>query len=189
MTTLTQPLEMSILAAPLAAIDRRALSQAWYSALGYAASARHPERSEHASCHPERSANGVSAKSKDRCNPRRRSLDSARFTRFARDDKAHAARTASARFDASSSDRRRCSKLAQRFERKLLPAKRVPMRASVAVAGGRVHVVLQRNRERLHIVALCPTRLEATVARALAQARYALARRGVAVETLVKGAA
>src|SRR6202034_3463065 len=30
---MTQQLEVSILAAPLAAIDRRALSQAWYSAL------------------------------------------------------------------------------------------------------------------------------------------------------------
>ncbi len=31
---MTQQLEVSILAAPLAAIDRRVLSQAWYAALG-----------------------------------------------------------------------------------------------------------------------------------------------------------
>lgn len=63
------------------------------------------------------------------------------------------------------------------------------MRASVdvAVAGGRVHLTLQRGERRLHIVALCPKRLEATVGRALAQARFALARRGVSAETLVRG--
>src|SRR5579863_7674683 len=33
---ITQELQVSILAAPLAAMDRRALSQAWYSALGIA---------------------------------------------------------------------------------------------------------------------------------------------------------
>ena len=37
---MTQQLEVSILAAPLAAIDRRALSQAWYSALHLARSDR-----------------------------------------------------------------------------------------------------------------------------------------------------
>jgi hypothetical protein len=39
---MTQQLEVSILAAPLAAIDRRALSQAWYSALHLARPDRSP---------------------------------------------------------------------------------------------------------------------------------------------------
>ncbi len=200
MTTLTQPLEISILAAPLAAIDRRALSQAWYSALGYAPPAYHPERSEHPSRHPEpfdcasRAQDWLRRKapeSKDRCNPRWRSLDSARFTRCARDDKAHAARTAvapsAASIAASVVERREGSKLAQHFERKLLLTQPFRGHASVAVAGGRVHLTLQRGERRLHIVALCPKRLEATVGRALAQARFALAHRGISAETLVKG--
>ncbi len=188
MTTLTQPLEISVLAAPLAAIDRRALSQAWYSALGYAA----PCHSEgDAFCHPERSANGVSAKSKDQRAPWRRSLDSARLARYARDDKAHshAIGAPSVRSAASVVERRRDSKLAQRVERKLLLKVGQRARASVAVAGGRVHLVLQHRGERLHVVAFCPKRLEAAVARALAQARYALARRGISAQALLNGGA
>ena len=74
------------------------------------------------------------------------------------------------------------SPLARKIERAFLhPAQRCE-RATFTLDGtaARVHVTLQGSGTDLRLVAICPAAVRARVARALEEARYALAVRGVA---------
>lgn len=170
---MTQQLGISILTAPLAAIDRRALSQAWYSAL-------HVAREHPASVTAPRKATTVAesgTRETHRASPPRAS-----------ERLAHAAhapmRAARGASGAPAADRRATrSPLARRIERTFLDPARRTARATFTLAGtqARVHVALQAVPSGLRLIAICPPSVSERVARALDQARYALAMRGVAL--------
>jgi hypothetical protein len=171
---ITQQLGYSILAAPLAAIDRRALSQAWYSALhlarrgSQAANVSMPISETCAAATPPK--RGRAAKTSHRAEL------------FA----STPGTTESSRRRVETQDRRAVrSPLARRIERTFLDPARPVRRATFSFAGARegtrarVHVALQSGASGMRLVAVCPPALRAGVARALDQARYALAARGI----------
>jgi hypothetical protein len=174
MTTLIEPLQIDVIAAPLAQIDRRALSQAWYSALGFShgsggggvSSIALPPRAQGgaAPCraHPE----GVA---RPGCDDRTRVVASA----------APKARSGSSG-NGICAERRTRSKLAAAIERRLLRGAQ-PRRSTVTLEGssGRIVLMVQTRGARTHMVAVCRPQAREIVARAVAQARYALALRGV----------
>jgi hypothetical protein len=127
---ITQQLGYSILTAPLAAIDRRALSQAWYSALHLARSG-FPVANV-----PQQLSKARTAEALDPARPVRRATFSFAGTREG--------------------------------------------------TRARVHVALQSGASGMRLVAVCPAALRAGVARALDQARYALALRGIVLVGVVQ---
>jgi hypothetical protein len=183
---MTQQLELSILAAPLAAIDRRALSQAWYSALHLA---RPPQ-----SAAPFRQLGPCSVSS----SASKTLSDETQFSRarsrdarvphqvLAKPPPATTAQSSAARIPAD----RRIAPLSQRIERRFTDSPTPVKRATFSMGRGaaRVHVILQTNGNVANLVALCRPDMETIVARALAQAGLALARRGFAIDLRVRGA-
>ncbi len=170
---------VAVVATQLADTDRRALSQAWYSALhladrppaaAHVPPARVPCGAPPGGSRSERGANGA---------PQPRSADDGSHAR-------NAPRTVSSRFDGAVTVERRVPKtqLARRIEHGL--ARRPPrgVAASFAVrgAGGRVHLVVRGDGALTRVVAVCAPPLRERVERALAQARFALAARGVRAE-------
>jgi hypothetical protein len=177
---MTQQIGFSILTAPLAAIDRRSLSQAWYSALHLAQHGASQPASAHASVQ--------SREHEFRQIPGRTSGE-------------HVARASTVRFvphpraathaDAPHEERRAArSLLARRIERAFLDPSRRVERATFTLDGSRarVHVALQSTGTSTRLVAVCPSSMRAGVARALEEARYALALRGVALHIDLKEA-
>jgi hypothetical protein len=83
------------------------------------------------------------------------------------------------------------SALARKIERTFLHPCAVTRKASFAIDGaqGRVQVLLQRQGSRIKLVAICPVKARAEVATALAQARYALALRGIELDAQMRGEA
>ena len=176
---MTQQLGFTVLSAPVALCDRRALSQAWYSALHL---------------HKERSG-----------APFVRGRDSTQADSFAH---THASPGPSMAMPRGSFHRavsigaalalpgppaheRRLlpSKLAQRIERAFAAPKSPPKHAAFSLEGGRgrVQILLRSNGGQTQLVALCPAAARDVVARALAQARYALALRGITIAADVRG--
>lgn len=166
---------VAVVATQLADTDRRALSQAWYSALHLA---DHPPAAPRArvssgtpSARPRsaRDPNGV---------PQRRAADGGVLAQ-------RAARAAGAPGGSTAGVERRTpkSELARRIERGL--TRRPPQAAaSFAVRGadGRVQLMVRADGALTRIVAVCALPLRERVERALAQARFALAGRGVRAE-------
>lgn len=171
---MTQQVGFSILSAPLAAIDRRALSQAWYSALHVVQTS--PIRTQAsapaaASCAPH-------AAGPPRETPAR--ADRASTIRVVPQ---HRADVRLHEMDGGVERRAPRSTLARRMERCFLdPARRV-QRASFVLEGSnaRVHVALQSGDGGVRLIAVCQPRVREAVARALEEARYALAARGIAL--------
>ncbi|MEA2785556.1 MAG: hypothetical protein QOF71_1660 [Candidatus Eremiobacteraeota bacterium] len=169
---------VAVVATQLADTDRRALSQAWYSALHLA---DHPPLGRHARNAPAPNAAAL----RESCfaqnphgAPDRRAPDGAARAR-------EAARIAGARCDGGVAERRvPKTELARRIERGL--ARRAPRwaAASFAVRGadGRVHLIVRSDGARTRVVAVCAPPLRERVERALAQARFVLAGCGVRAE-------
>lgn len=172
---MSQQIGFSILTAPLAAIDRRTLSQAWYSAL-------HLAKEPPADVPAPRCMNQIpdEAARSALAMPRRvaTSAESSAPTRSLSSkspDRTHAI----------APERRALrSTLARKIERAFLHPSTPPTRAtfSIGATRERVHIALQVHGRRVRLVAICAPRVRARVARALAQARYALAQRGVALD-------
>jgi hypothetical protein len=168
---MTQELKVSVLAAPLAAIDRRALSQAWYSALHFAG-----ERTADAPVRPRRSASQLAGAAD--CKRMDKTPQEAGVKEGAR-RRAHS-NGGNARAFIGAERRASRSALARKIERTFLNPRTATQRATFAAAGKRVHVMLHASNGGVRLVAVCPPAIRETVARALAQARFALAARGVA---------
>lgn len=171
--TITEHLQFSVLSAPIAALDRRALSQAWYSALyGQNGSSKTMRPAPRAALAAARSS-AATATPLPCAQTARRDAPSARGS---------VTRAAQA---GNEPERRspRCA-LARKIERALLHPRARAGKASFRLEGehGRVHVLLQSSGAQLKIVAICPPKARASVAAALAQARYALAQRGIALD-------
>jgi hypothetical protein len=181
---MTQQLEVSILAAPLAAIDRRALSQAWYSALHLARAERRlvalHERGRGTVAAP---AGMPPKRETEPLSPR------AAGTRVA-----HSLRTKPSTITAQPSAtripaNRDAVRLSLRIERRFAHCASHAKRATFSMGRGeaRVHVILQTNGNVATLVALCRPQMQTVVARALAQARYALAARGFVLDIHSQG--
>ena len=177
---MSQQLDFAILTAPLAAVDRRALSQAWYSALHLAAASRGPSGDAPA----PQCVRGSDASSTQRIE-QKSSKPAAGTPRTVASQKERAGGAL------ISAERRALrSPLARRIERAFHNPVQRSQRATFTVDGtrARVHVTLQSSPAGARIVAVCPPAVRAGVARALEQARYALAARGVALHVDVNEA-
>ena len=168
-----QPTGVAVLATRLADTDRRALSQAWYSALHLAAGAERtlPSRRACAALAPSRRANAPGAATAP--------LAAAQASLRA----PHAGVVPRVPGPAATERRAPHTALSRRIERGLV--RRTPRggAASFAVrdARGRIHLIVRADGARAHVVAVCAPALRERVERALAQARFALAARGVRV--------
>ncbi len=172
---MTQQLGFNILTAPLAAIDRRALSQAWYSALhlaraGQASQTQVPARGDASPC-----VRGIHAS------------ESRERSRLEKPDARTIVRQAVSKPRAIAAPERRAerSALARRIERTFLNPLVRAARATFTVDGtrARVHVALQTTPAGVRIIAVCPASIQTRVLRALDEARYALAARGISLHS------
>jgi hypothetical protein len=176
---ITAQLQVSILAAPVAAIDRRTLSQAWYSALrfGPQASPAFPIRN-----HANRDQTLA-----DRSKPIASQASPCRQSGRPRAAAAQPQRRVISSGDSWNSVLRyRAARtlLAERIERAFASPNAYPKRATFSMGRGtaRVVVILQTKGKRTMLLALCRPELRSLVGRALAQARCALAARGLGIE-------
>ena len=165
---------VAVLATQLAQTDRRALSQAWYSALHLAGrSARAMPPSVRATPGPPR--HGAS--------PVRSAPKTAAHGGWGA---ARPPRSATiGPIAATAPDRRLArSELARRIERGL--ARRTPQCGAASFAlragGGRIQLFVRAGGARTRVVVVCAPALRERVERALAQARFALAGRGIGME-------
>jgi hypothetical protein len=172
--TIDEQLQFSVLTAPVAAQDRRALSQAWYSALYGSRGEKAAPARTYAS--PQRSAAAIGAL---RAAP----VTAGHPQRGAKVLPLHAGDVK--REGAAPVERRAVrSPLARKIERVLLRPRPQARKSAVTIesAHGRVHVLLQTRGAQLKLIAICPPKARTDVAAALAQARYALALRGIGVD-------
>ena len=174
---MTQQLGFSVLSAPLAQLDRRALSQAWYSALHLASSHARPQIPDKPVPPPTQADGRRNGGATRGMSPK--SGGAATLTRA----------TLPPRSGLMEGDRRTMrSSLARKIERAFLHPSRPSRRATFTLGqGARVHVALQNSPRGLHIVAVCAPAHREAVARALEEARYALATRGISVGVHVSG--
>jgi hypothetical protein len=177
--TVTEQLQFSVLTAPVAGVDRRGLSEAWYSALYGTANTAHPDAPA------AREAGGFSTRIKqaERGDAHAAPEPSQRAGAAVLHDE-HIAREAGADLDRRSPR----SALARKIERAFLRPHKHARKASFTIDDehGRVHVVLQSNGTQLKLIAICPPKACARVASALAQARYALAMRGIDLDAGIR---
>ncbi|MFN2449137.1 MAG: hypothetical protein ABR508_04995 [Candidatus Baltobacteraceae bacterium] len=177
--TITEHLQFNVLSAPLAQADRRALSQAWYSALygerqgGVSVAHRSPVTAASGAGRRAPRAQSAAAPASASCEAPKRNAAAQSAVRGAAPDR-RAGRSA----------------LARKIEQTLLrPHVRVKNATFVLAQGrARVHIVLRTQGARVLLIALCPQRERDCVSRALAQARFALAARGVALQTQLEEA-
>jgi hypothetical protein len=169
---MTQQLGISILSAPVAAIDRRALSQAWYSALHVAR-----EDAPRATRVRRQPLPATRSAAPHAHVPSPRSHETQSIERARRVPVRAAA-------DAEPVERRaQRSSLARRIERTFLDPARHAVRATFTIDGtqARVHIALQMSSGGIRLIALCPAEVRDRVRAALDHVRYALAVRGIAL--------
>jgi hypothetical protein len=174
---MTEQLQVSILAAPLAAIDRRALSQAWYSALQRAPHRRTAAATARATMH----APALLRARAFRATP----CGGTTRMRLVHPFNGKPERGALAGEGIGTQVRCRFrSPLAQRIERAFSDSHGALRRATFSLGRGnvRVHVILQSRGGKTVLLALCPREVRTIVARALTEVRFALAARGIGLE-------
>jgi|HubBroStandDraft_2_1064218.scaffolds.fasta_scaffold627900_2 hypothetical protein len=165
---------VAVIATQIAQTDRRALSEAWYSAL-HLAHDKPAARSSPA----QHAAAGVRPAPTVRVAPA-----PAHGERVVTLLPTRTRRDANDRGGAAPERRRPVNETARRIERAVerLSARRpVPAAHTLDVAGGRVRLLVHHDGKALRIVAVCSSPLRDVVERALANARFALAGTGVRV--------
>lgn len=163
---------VAVLATQLALTDRRALSEAWYQSLRLAERRPAPASpSRAASRAPRRGTPGAPAAAPARRGAPALGARAVTVPGRLRDTP-----------PAGGGERRAAkSALGTRLERALRRgAPRGKASFALVAADGRVRVLLRGDGTRIRLVALCAPALRARVGRALAEARYALALRGIA---------
>jgi len=170
---------IDILTTQLAATDRRALSQAWYSALHLA------EREPRAGAGHRRT--GGVARRDDECESQ--AGPNGRVARCAVTVAAGRAQPLSrgaGRQPIETERRDPKTAIARRLERALARCSRrdAPWSFSLRAGNGRVHLVLRSDGARMRLVAICAPSMRERVERALAQARFALGGDGVTTEVI-----
>ena len=169
-------LQLSVLTAPIAATDRRALSQAWYSALYHGARPQMPPRAV-----PRQSGGQLS-------QPHNREVVKLDAKRPSCSNLMPYKRAAAMREMLATERRSVRSPLSRKIERAFAHRLAAPNRQTFELGSerGRVCVMLQSDGKRIVLIAICAKRAEAAVAQALAQARYALARSALTVVSQTK---
>jgi len=166
---------VAVVATQLAQTDRRALSQAWYSAL-------HLDRGDARVAAPPRATNAVAPGSHQ---PRVARAAEHAPPRAATQRVATSGHTAQANRAPLPLERRSLpTEAARRVERaveRIVHAPHRPTSQTIAIDGGRVTLLVRSEPGATRIVALCSEPVRARVERALAHARFALAARGRAV--------
>jgi hypothetical protein len=175
---MTDRLRVSVVAAPMAAIDPRALSQAWYSALHLAR---------------ERTTQTPQSRVTSR-QPQRPGATLAKTEVASRE--AHSAmlrcveRTGSAIRCVTNEPlmHRTRATLTRRIEFALAKQSAPPARAAFVVVDGskRALVVLQTRGATTHVVAICAPAHRQAITLALSQVRAALAARGIAFRSRIE---
>ena len=178
MIAYTEKLGFDVLTAPIAEVDRRTLSQAWFSALHVAGAPDSqapscpsrvvpPERSQFVEPEPiPRSRSGRSSAVR---SPHRRPVS-----------------TLGADEETSIERRAPRSVLARRIERTLL---HLPMRRAaftLDIGKGRVHLSVRSDGSRVHLIAVCAPQAREDVARALQQVRFSFTRKGRVFESSLR---
>lgn len=164
---------VTVLSAPLAHTDRRALSEAWYHALHLAAP---PPREPvaHASLAAGRAASG-----------RRRPEPARAEARASRNSVAEPARFPREPARIAAGERRLAvTPFARRLARAVVLGARRPQPSACTIrtGGGRIVVLVRGDGARSRIVAVCTPALRERVERAVAHARFALAACGTRSE-------
>jgi hypothetical protein len=179
---MTQQLQVSILAAPLAAMDPRSLSQAWYSALRFGTQAKRATHSQSRGT----VAMQMNARLPDRQRLAHRGTVETPLPRVLAPKRA--CPTAKVAVD-QLQPRRLRGTLAERIERAFANPASPVKRATFSLGRGtaRVHVILQTKGSSTTLLALCRPEVRVAVARALAHARAALGSRGIGVEVRALG--
>lgn len=171
----------SVLSTPVALCDRRALSEAWFAALhGHKDVPQTAPR--HAAVRVTAGAGAKPAALPQRMQPQSAALLPQRTLRSG-----GAARTGVVEIADRRSGRGTLARdIVRTFAR---PAP--PKHASFAIGAGqgRVQILLRSEGPFVQLIALCPPAARAAVAQALADARYALALRGIALGADVRGIA
>jgi hypothetical protein len=171
---ITATRSVAVVATRLPNIDRRALSQAWYSALHLAqpGSGTAAARVTPAATAPSLAA----APRREQAGPAAPTAARGALVQIAR-------RSEAAVFTAPADRRGSAGELARRIERAVrrsgvLRPPRASAAVAVAIGGGRVHLLVRSDGATTRIVALCAPHLRERVDRALAHARFALAASG-----------
>jgi hypothetical protein len=164
---------VAVIATQLAQTDRRALSEAWYSALHLAGGSTSRTQSV-----PQRAG---ALRSPAPAAPATASHAGRQLVAAPASSPRHGA---GARVEVGDERRRPVTDTARRIERAVvtLTARRpVPAAHTVEVAGGRVRLLVHDDGRATRIVALCSRPLREHVERALAHARFTLAAAGLTV--------
>jgi len=175
-----QPSAFAVVATNLAQTDRRTLSQAWFDAL-------HLAHERTISSHAERGLQGpleggthaeFRARVSDVGTGERNCAASAKRIRTADQARSVGCERRSER-----------SELSRRIERAVVRRTAAPI-ASIALKSGdgRVQLLVRSDGNRTRIVALCLPAQRCAVEAALAQTRFALARRGITIDADVRSA-
>lgn len=165
---------VAVIATQVAHTDRRALSEAWYSALHLA----------HDVAPPPAPAPRIVAPPAPFPTAGRAFVAAVRDVPAQTAPSPRAARLPGPRFDATSDRRRLASEGEQRVRRALAALAgrpRATAAQTVELAGGRVRLLVRSDGRTTRIVALCSDALLEPVQRAVASARFALAGAGIAV--------
>jgi hypothetical protein len=173
--TISEQLRFSILSAPVAAADRRALSQAWYSAL-YRTNVK-PSAAPRA---PRLKASRPGAQ-ESAPNPRAAARVFSGGVRTA-------AVKETARPAIACERRSPRTQLARKMEHlvRQRQAKRIAATFVLDGTRARVRVLVSAEGGRVRVIAICSKRIEPAVAAALAQARYTAASKGVALNAMAR---
>jgi hypothetical protein len=176
--TISEHLEFSVLTAPVASLDRRALSQAWYSAL-YGSSSAPPQRPQQVDqpLRPRAIVHAVPQSHETNAKPNVQSEAAVKPQRVESTRGGQTERRAPR------------SGLARKIERTFLHPRAAARKASFSIDGaaGRVEILLHKSGTRMKIIAICAPKAAREVAAALAQARYALAARGIDLDAEMRG--
>ena len=155
--------------AAVAQTDRRALSEAWYSALHLASVDAPASRAvKHPAATTQR-PQPVAARATARMSPQRAVVPLP--SRASRPDAVRAVRTPGT----SPPSNREISQRVERAVAALSARRPLPAAHTVDVGGGRVRLLVHDDGRSTRIVALCSQALREPVERALASARFALA--------------
>jgi len=172
--------QLGMLAAPVACVDRRSLSQAWYSAL-YGEGRPQPRAAS-----PIRTGDCGTPGVRARRMPQAAAVREIQCAQTIKAQPQQSAATAT-----GAAERRALpTQLARRIERTLRRAPAVSKASLCVEAGGaRVQLLFRSSSCGLHVVAICSAKVQRQVAAALLQARFALARRGISLYTSTSGRA
>lgn len=175
--TVSERFEFDMVSAPVDVVDRRALSEAWYSALYAARNAVQARPVRLVTQSPENPARAGTAGT-----PR----DSAALHATV---VSRSAREILPRLAFANERRGPLTPLARVLERSLMRGGQLIRRASFSLGGtdGRVHVVVQGAGSKVRLIAICTPKARDRVAAALTQLRFILASRGFDVQTTLGG--